>query len=56
MTCKHKRVWEMAATDRKEILKEYLHSGFEPYAVVHTDFGTYYHFKRLKPCEECKKV
>lgn len=57
MTCEHPRKWEMKSCYSDDINK-LLELGFEPYHVKPAggDLGNAYFFKRLKPCEECKKV
>ena len=60
MTCEHPRKWEMASSvlTEEEKRKRLLDEGWEPYAAIpETEYSNICHyFRRLKPCEECKKV
>lgn len=58
MTCEHPRKWEIKyfyLLENEEYLQQYLDAGWEPFAMWNVS-GDKVGIRRLKPCEECKKV
>lgn len=57
MTCEHPRKWEMEHVAYSDIRwSPYLREGWEPISVAGLRHEERVFLRRLKPCEECKKV